>query len=97
MRTGEGKYDGAAYFGTRPSFDNGAPALETFLFDFDGDLYGQDIEIEVIGFLRDDETFESADALIGQMRTDCEKARGLLGEIAANDPMQEFVLGRALS
>ncbi len=97
VRTVQGKYDGAAYFGTRPSFDNGAPVLETFLFDFDGDLYGQDIEIEVIGLLRDDETFESADALIGQMRTDCEKARVLLGEITANDPMQEFELGRTLA
>ncbi len=97
VRTGEGKYDGAAYFGTRPSFDSGAPVIETFLFDFHGDLYGQEIEIEVIGFLRDDETFASADALIEQMRIDCQKARGVLSEIAADDPMQKFELGRALA
>lgn len=96
VRTGQGKYDGASYLGTRPSFDNGAPVIETFLFDFHGDLYGQEIEIEVIGFLRDDETFNSADALIEQMQIDCQKARVLLSQTAASDPMHDFVLGRAL-
>ena len=37
---------GAAYLGTRPTFDDGAPVLEVFLFDFDGDLYGDEIEVE---------------------------------------------------
>jgi riboflavin kinase/FMN adenylyltransferase len=97
VHTGGGKYDAASYLGTRPSFDNGAPVLETFLFDFDGDLYGQEIEIEVIGFVRSDEAFKSAEALIEQMGIDCEKARDLLGKIAADDPMQEFELGRALA
>ena len=34
--------DGVASFGRRPTFDNGAPLLETFVFDFSGDLYGED-------------------------------------------------------
>ena len=97
VHTAQGKYDGASYFGARPSFDNGTPALETFLFNFEGDLYGQEIEIEVIGFLRDDETFESADALTAQIHIDCEKARALLSEIDAHDPMHDFVLGKALA
>ena len=46
---------GAAYLGTRPTFDNGRPILETFIFDFDGDLYGKTIEIEFIQYIRGDE------------------------------------------
>ena len=38
------KYDGAAYLGTRPTYDTGMPVLEVFLFGFDGDLYGRNIE-----------------------------------------------------
>ena len=34
------RFDGVASFGRRPTFDNGAPLLEVFLFDFKGDLYG---------------------------------------------------------
>jgi len=91
------RYHGAAYFGTRPSFGNGAPVIETFLFDFDGNLYGQEIDIEVIGFLRDDETFASAQALSAQMRIDCERAKQMLIKIDAHDPMHDFVLGKALA
>lgn len=80
------RYHGAAYFGTRPSFDNGRAVIETFLFDFGGDLYGQQIEIEFIEFLRDDETFGSAEALSAQMRADCESAKKTLIGIDAHDP-----------
>ena len=45
---------GAAYLGTRPTFDDGAPMLEVFLLDFDGDLYGREIEVEFIDFVRAD-------------------------------------------
>ncbi len=38
----------AAYLGTRPTFDDGAPMLEVFLLDFEGDLYGREIEVEFI-------------------------------------------------
>lgn len=78
VHTPVGSYDGAAYLGTRPSFDDGEPVLETFLFDFEGDLYGSEIEIEFIAYLRDDARFESGDALAVQMRTDCNQAREAL-------------------
>lgn len=97
VHTSQGRFDGASYLGTRPSFDDGVAVLETFLFDFDGDLYGQEISIDVIDFLRDDKTFESAEALSAQMHIDCEKARAGLREIDAHDPMHDFVLGKALS
>jgi riboflavin kinase / FMN adenylyltransferase len=57
--------------------------LETFLFDFDGDLYGKEIEIEFIDFLRPDQGFHSADALKAQMDADCAKARQVLDAVEA--------------
>jgi riboflavin kinase / FMN adenylyltransferase len=80
------RYHGAAYLGTRPTFDDGAAVLETFLFDFDQDLYGQTIEIEFVGFVRGDRKFESIAALVKQMDADCETARAALRVIAADDP-----------
>jgi riboflavin kinase/FMN adenylyltransferase len=73
-------HDGAAYLGTRPTFDNGMPVLEVFLFDFKGDLYGHDIEVEFVGFVRDDRKFDNAQALIRQMEEDVTKARKMLDE-----------------
>jgi riboflavin kinase/FMN adenylyltransferase len=75
---GDKRHDGAAYLGTRPMFDNGDPILEVFLLDFDGDLYGREIEVEFIGFVRADAKFASVDALKEQMAKDCDIARGLL-------------------
>lgn len=97
VHTGQGRYDGASYLGTRPSFDDGDAVLETFLFDFDGDLYGQQIVIEMIGFVRDDEKFLDTDALQVQMKDDCDQARALLAQIKDNDPMTAYPLGKALS
>ena len=71
-------HQGAAYLGTRPTFDNGDAVLETFLLDFDGDLYGRTIELEFIGFIRADRKFESTDALVAQMDKDVAKARTIL-------------------
>lgn len=75
--------DGAAYLGTRPTYDDGMPVLEVFLFDFDGDLYGREIEVEFIEFIRPDRKFESSEALIAQMEIDCARARDILSEASA--------------
>lgn len=72
------RHEAAAYLGTRPTFDNGAPVLEVFLFDFDGDLYGRTIDVEFIAYLRGDKKFEGMEALKAQMAADCEAARGIL-------------------
>ncbi|HJU31298.1 MAG TPA: bifunctional riboflavin kinase/FAD synthetase [Hyphomicrobiaceae bacterium] len=71
-------YQGAAYLGTRPTFDDGAPVLEVFLFDFSGDLYGREIEVEFIDFIRPDRRFDGAAALQVQMELDCAQAREVL-------------------
>lgn len=72
------RHDGAAYLGTRPTFDEGEPLLEVFLFDFDGDLYGRRIDVEFIDFLRGDSRFDSIEALKAQMQKDCDRARTIL-------------------
>jgi riboflavin kinase/FMN adenylyltransferase len=71
-------HDGAAYLGTRPTFDDGPPVLEVFLLDFSGDLYGRNIEVEFIDFIRADRRFRSIDELVAQMDRDIAKAREIL-------------------
>lgn len=78
VRTAVGEYGGVASYGRRPTFDNGAPLLETFLFDFSGDLYGQDIEVDFVGWIRGEEKFASAEALVVRMNVDAAEARAIL-------------------
>jgi riboflavin kinase / FMN adenylyltransferase len=70
--------DGVASFGRRPTFDNGAPLLEVFLFDFKGDLYGQMLDIAFIGYIREELKFTDIDALVRQMDDDSATARAQL-------------------
>jgi riboflavin kinase/FMN adenylyltransferase len=72
------RYGGVANFGRRPMFDNGAPLLEVFLFDFEGDLYGRALDVAFIGWIRAEERFDSLDALIAQMGIDAQRARDIL-------------------
>lgn len=71
-------FEGAAYLGTRPTFDNGKPVLEVFLLDFSGDLYGHEIEVEFVDFIRADRKFESPESLTRQMDTDVAAIRSIL-------------------
>jgi riboflavin kinase / FMN adenylyltransferase len=71
-------HDAAAYLGTRPTFDDGKPVLEVFLFDFDSDLYGKTMSVEFVGFVRDDRKFDSAEELVAQMEIDVAHARAIL-------------------
>jgi riboflavin kinase/FMN adenylyltransferase len=69
------RLDGAANLGIRPTFEPPKELLEPYFFDFEGDLYGQRIEVELISFLRPEAKFETLDALKAQMALDCEEAR----------------------
>lgn len=73
-------HDGVASFGRRPTFDDGAPRLETFVFDFSGDLYGQRVDVAFVDWLRGEEKFSSLEALIVQMDADSARARDILAE-----------------
>jgi riboflavin kinase/FMN adenylyltransferase len=79
VRVGERRWPGVASLGVRPTIAGGGePLLEAHLFDFDGDLYGQRIEVEFIAKLRDEEKFADLDALHAQMDRDAAEARAIL-------------------
>lgn len=71
-------HDGVASFGRRPTFDDGAPRLETFVFDFSGDLYGQELDVAFVGWVRGEEKFANVEDLVVQMRLDTAKSRAIL-------------------
>jgi riboflavin kinase/FMN adenylyltransferase len=68
---GERRFDGVASFGRRPMFDNGAPLLEVFLFDFKGD-------VAFVGWIRHEMKFDSVDDLVRHMDEDSGRAREAL-------------------
>jgi riboflavin kinase / FMN adenylyltransferase len=77
VRVGRGseRFDGVASFGRRPTFDNGAPLLEVYLFDFKGDLYGAELDVAFISFIRPELKFDSVEALVKRMNEDSARAR----------------------
>jgi riboflavin kinase/FMN adenylyltransferase len=90
-RVGGQIVDGVANFGRRPMFDDGAPLLEVFLFDFAGDLYGQSLDVAFIGWIRREQKFESIDALKRQMAADVAQAHDVLSRTAAAFPALKAV------
>ena len=74
----KGSYNGAASLGVRPMFGENLPNLETSIFDFSGDLYGQELSIGFVEYLRPELKFDGLPALIAQMEADCRMARDSL-------------------
>lgn len=70
-----------ASLGSRPMVGGRVPLLEACLFDFDGDLYDRELEVEFVALLRGEETFAfaSMDAMVTQMHRDAAEARRILG------------------
>ena len=73
-----GSYHGVASLGVRPMFGENRANLETFLFDFTGDLYGAHLSVALVAHLRPEENFDSLDTLIAQMDADSADARRIL-------------------
>lgn len=65
------KYHGASYYGARPTFNDHGDILETYIFDFDRDIYNQEVKIEFIDFIREDQKFKNEEELKKQMEIDC--------------------------
>jgi riboflavin kinase/FMN adenylyltransferase len=78
VSVGAKRHDGVASFGRRPMFDDGAPLLEVYLFDFDSDLYGAQIDVAFIGWIRHEQKFENIEALKAAMLADAIQARDAL-------------------
>jgi riboflavin kinase/FMN adenylyltransferase len=69
---------GVANIGTCPTFGNQELTLEVHLLDFNGDLYGEMLQVEFVSRLRDEQRFSSIDALAAQIRADMTEARQVL-------------------
>lgn len=76
-------FDGAGYYGDRPTVDGTGELFEAYLFDFNGDLYGRYLRVALIEYVREDKKFESIDALREQIAIDCQTARRILKTRAA--------------
>ena len=75
-------FAGVTNVGTRPTVsDSGKVSIETFLLDFDGDLYGQTVRVEFFRHIRDEVRFDSLDALKAQIQADAETTRRCFAEL----------------
>jgi len=70
--------DAVASLGVRPTVSGTVPLLEVHVFDWSGDLYGRELDVEFVAKIRDEEKFENLDALVRQMHHDAAEARRLL-------------------
>lgn len=77
----QGHYHGVASMGVRPMFGENRPNLETFIFDFSGDLYDTPLSVALVEHLRPEGTFDGLDALITQMDHDSAEARRILAAL----------------
>jgi riboflavin kinase/FMN adenylyltransferase len=78
--SGDGKgWPAVASLGTRPTVNGVEPLLEVHLFDFSGDLYGAELEVEFAAHLRAEQRFESIELMVEQMHRDAAAARAALG------------------
>jgi riboflavin kinase / FMN adenylyltransferase len=75
------RHDGVANFGVRPMYEVTVPLLEAHLFDFDGDLYGKHLSVELVDYIRPEMRFSGLPALIAQIAEDCQTAQGILARI----------------
>ncbi len=78
---GERRYDGVASFGRRPMFDQGTVLLEPSLFDFSGDLYGEEIDVAFVDWIRPELKFDRVEDLVRRMNEDAKLARAALAAV----------------
>lgn len=75
-----GTFDGALHIGPRPTFRGSPPTIELHLLAFEEDIYGEEVRVDFVKYLREVRPFETSQALIEQMKEDVEQAREALGE-----------------
>ena len=85
MHVGDTVYAGAANYGRRPQFDNGAVLLEVHVLDASPDLYDKTVEVEFVGYVRTEQRFDSVDALVERMHVDVAEVRAILARAAEKD------------
>jgi riboflavin kinase/FMN adenylyltransferase len=72
-------HDGVANLGIRPMWQSERPILESFLFNFAGDLYGSHLRVQLVEYLRPELRFDGLEALVERMNRDCAEAKAALG------------------
>lgn len=82
---------GVASFGRRPTFDDGAPLFETFLFDFSDQLYGEHVSVSIFARLRGELQFDGVEALVRQMDQDSLEARAVLDAATPLSPLDALM------
>lgn len=80
FQCGAKKYYSASSIGTTPTFGDGPRTIESFLLDFDGDLYGEPVKLYFVKRIRAEKKFASVDALVAQMHEDVARARTIFDE-----------------
>jgi riboflavin kinase/FMN adenylyltransferase len=78
--TYSGTYNGALHLGPRPTFKGSPPSIELHLMDFEKDIYGEEVRVDFVRYLREIRPFDSQRTLIEQMREDVREARAILSE-----------------
>ena len=86
-------WNGAGYIGYRPTFETEKLFLEVFIFDFDKDIYGRELIVEFIEFIRPDKQFSDLDSLLRQMENDCVQIKTVLQHLYGDDPITQHPLG----
>lgn len=88
-RRGGAALPAVASYGRRPQFDDGPPLLEVFVFDFEGDLYGEEVIVTLYDWIRPERRFPSIDALVQTMSDDCFRAREVLSVADTGTPLDK--------
>eukprot|EP00913_Durusdinium_trenchii_P026909 g25244.t1 len=93
FRRADGRlYDGVASYGRRPTVtEDGAPLLETFVFDFSDSLYGEICAVSFCGHLRDELKFDGLEPLVAQIKRDEDEARALLSGVTPLSPLDASI------
>ncbi len=73
-------FDGALHVGPRPTFRGSPPTIELHLLGFEGDIYGEEVRVDFVKYLREVRPFDTSQALVEQMKEDVERAREALGD-----------------
>jgi riboflavin kinase/FMN adenylyltransferase len=89
-----GTYNGAASMGWQPTFKKDEPLFEAFLMDFHGDLYGAELAVSLIAYLRPEEKYETLDELKAAIEADVAKATAILNGLRTNPGAVPWADGR---
>lgn len=78
VHVGDGTWGGMLNIGVRPTFKGMSRTIETYLFDFSGDLYGREVRLDILRRVREERRFPSVEALIEQLKQDEQTCREIL-------------------